>query len=74
MKWMITASRDQNGPKDAKMFNKLAKEILDAYNNEVKKTLYHISRGLIFFLITHYHAKRHAKNIFVKGTIFCIYL
>ena len=35
MKWMITAARDQSGPKDAKMYNKLAKEIIDAYNNEV---------------------------------------
>jgi len=34
MKWMITAARDQSGPKDAKMYNKLAKEIIDAYNNE----------------------------------------
>ena len=35
MKWMITAAREQNGPKDAKMYNKLAKELLDAYNEEV---------------------------------------
>ena len=35
MKWMIHAARDQNGPKDAKMYTKLAKEIIDAYNNEV---------------------------------------
>ena len=36
MKWMITAAREQNGPKDAKMYNKLAKELLDAYNEEVR--------------------------------------
>ena len=35
MKWMITAARDQNGPKDAKMGPKLAKEFLDAYSSEV---------------------------------------
>eukprot|EP00112_Aurelia_sp_Birch-Aquarium-sp1_P016094 Seg3616.3 transcript_id=Seg3616.3/GoldUCD/mRNA.D3Y31 product="28S ribosomal protein S7 mitochondrial" pseudo=true protein_id=Seg3616.3/GoldUCD/D3Y31 len=34
IKWMITAAREQNGPKDAKMYNKLAKELLDAYNEE----------------------------------------
>lgn len=34
IKWLITAARDQSGPRDARMYNKLAKELLDAYNNE----------------------------------------
>lgn len=34
IKWLLTASRDQRGPKDARMHNKLAKELLDAYRNE----------------------------------------
>eukprot|EP00795_Rhopilema_esculentum_P009526 gene9526-17270_t len=34
MKWIITAAREQNGPRDAKMHNKLAKEFIDAYYNE----------------------------------------
>eukprot|EP00794_Sanderia_malayensis_P008835 gene8835-9781_t len=34
MKWLITAARDQSGPRDARMHNKLAKELIDAYNNE----------------------------------------
>ncbi len=36
IKWLITAARDQSGPRDAKMYNKLDKELIDAYNNEVR--------------------------------------
>ncbi|XP_001624753.2 30S ribosomal protein S7 isoform X1 [Nematostella vectensis] len=34
IKWIIDAARDQSGPKNARMHKKLAKELLDAYNNE----------------------------------------
>lgn len=37
MKWLITASRDQqkNKNKNARMYKKLSKELIDAYNDEV---------------------------------------
>lgn len=34
MKWLITASRDKVGDKNARMYQKLAGEILDAYHNQ----------------------------------------
>jgi len=41
MKWLITAAREQqkNKNKNARMYKKLAKELIDAYNNEVRKRL-----------------------------------
>lgn len=37
MKWLITAARDQQKKinKNARMYKKLSKELMDAYNNEV---------------------------------------
>lgn len=34
MKWLIVASRDKEGDKNARMYQKLAGEILDAYHNQ----------------------------------------
>lgn len=34
MKWLITASRDKEADKNARMFQKLADEILDAYHSQ----------------------------------------
>ena len=34
MKWLIVASRDKEGEKNARMYQKLAGEILDAYHNQ----------------------------------------
>jgi len=41
MKWLITAAREQqkNKNKNARMYKKLAKELIDACNNEVRKRL-----------------------------------
>lgn len=41
MKWLITAAREQqkNKNKNARMYKKLAKELIDAYNSEVRKSL-----------------------------------
>ena len=38
MKWLITAAREQqkNKNKNARMYKKLAKELIDAYNSEVR--------------------------------------
>ena len=38
MKWLITAAREQqkNKNKNAWMYKKLAKELIDAYNSEVR--------------------------------------
>lgn len=47
IKWLITAAREQQKTnKNARMYKKLAKELLDAYNNEV--TI------LFFFLLVTY--------------------
>lgn len=38
VKWLITAAREQqkNVNKNARMYKKLAKELMDAYNNQVR--------------------------------------
>lgn len=38
MKWLITAAREQQKHinKNARMYQKLSKELMDAYNNEVR--------------------------------------
>ena len=50
MKWIVTAAREQNGPRDAKMHNKLAKEFIDAYNNEVGSKRFVFGGGFAFYL------------------------
>lgn len=34
IKWLITAAREEKSNRNARMYKKLAKELLDAYNNE----------------------------------------
>lgn len=62
IKWLITAAREQQKG-NARMYKKLAKELLDAYNNEVggrfdfKRAA--VYRGVFLLLLwSHSHVNR----------------
>ena len=47
IKWLITAAREQQKTnKNARMYKKLAKELLNAYQNEVRTDLFFPDNGL----------------------------
>ena len=45
MKWLISAARNQPGSKNTRMKNNLAKELLDAYENEVRLVFCQLAIG-----------------------------
>ena len=60
IKWLITAAREQQKTnKNARMYKKLAKELLEAYNNEVT----------ILFFLSPRHLHKTDVNVAVMSTL-----